>query len=536
MHKPSLDIESIRALHQAGRLDEAREAYLALLAVDPDNVAALHLLGVLCAEENQLDKAVDYLNRAIQRAPSDPSLPLHLANILKANGQYLEAEKTLQTVIANHPRFAAAFNNLGTLYASRSRWAQAIEAYQAAIDRQPDYADAYYNLGLAYRNAQRQDAAVTTFKALLELSANHPGAYFQLGCLAMRQGQYKEAMDDFSKVAKAHPHHLETQLNMGACCVKLGWLSDAKAHYLQALAISPRETQALFNLGVLSFFVGRDAEGIAYYLQAVKLDPDFFDAHNNLGAAYLMRNDIAAAINHYREAARIRPEHETVRHTLRILTGDKSVSTSPLSYVRDLFDSYAERFDTHLMQSLHYHVPERLLEALRHIKDLTTVPRDIIDLGCGTGLCGVMLRKNMPGGIRTLTGIDISSGMLTQARQKACYDELIEADIESFLGARHAAYDLMLAGDVLVYTGDLSPLFAVARQALRKGGYFVFNAEIHEKTDYELTDSGRFAHSKHYLDQLAGQHYFQIVHYQTTTLRSQNQKDVSGHVYLLRSV
>jgi predicted TPR repeat methyltransferase len=527
--KSSLSLSEVQQLHRDGRLDEAKSAYLRLLDVDNQNVEALHYLGILYAEEGDLENAEHFLVKAIELNPHDLSLCLHLANVYKARKNYDKAVHILQQVIQSNPKFAAAYNNLGTVYDAQMQWDAAIQSYYTAIDSQPNYVDAYYNLGLALIKAKRFSEAMNTYQSLLELAPEHLGSRFQLGRLFMQQNKYQEAIDQLSIIENEHPLHFETQSNLATSFLKLGWLSQAKTHYLKALNVKPEDVQVLFNLGVIATRTGSIADAIEFYTRALNQDANIYEAHNNVGVAFLSVKNREKALQHFREALRIQPDNKSLQHTINILTHDKNLSSSPPEYIRSLFNSYADHYDAHITQALKYDVPKQLFAAVNHYADVKKAHWNILDLGCGTGLCGELFQgKN-----NTLTGVDIAEQMLEIVAQKNLYQGLIHADIPDFLKDKHDVYDLVIAGDVLVYFGDLGELFADIYQALHHDGLFVFNAEIGSDKDYSMTESGRFAHSKSYLDNLIQQTQFKTLDYQIIHLRTQNGVPVEGHLYLL---
>ncbi|TAK78316.1 MAG: tetratricopeptide repeat protein, partial [Gammaproteobacteria bacterium] len=507
---------------------EAEQGYLEFLRLHPEEVTALHWLGLLYAEQGELDKAQYYIEQAIALSPDEPTFVLHLANIFKAKQLLPQAQQLLETLVSQHANFPAAFNNLGTIYVAQGKWQPAIDAYQAAIHLQSNYADAYYNLGLALSKAGRQREAENVFSSLLELNPQHVGGHFQLGRLFMQQNQYPDAIEHFSKIEQAHPFHFETQTNLATCYLALGQLNEAKAHYLKALTITANDTQVLFNLGVIQAQQGFIQEAMDFYRQVVQIDADAYDAHNNLAYLYLMMKENKAALSHLRDMLRLQPNNEAVRHTMHILAQDKKLSQSPPDYVRSLFNSYAGHYDAHLVKTLHYHLPALFYKMIQTIPGDKSEAWDIVDLGCGTGLCGEEFKPLA----KSLVGVDLSEKMLAVAARKKLYDQLVLSDILSFLEKTDKKYHLIMAGDALVYTGDLAPLFAAAANTLKAGGFFIFNAEISEKEDYLLTTSGRFAHSRAYLDQLALQNQLIILQYQVAVIRTQDQQPVWGHLYL----
>ncbi len=529
MKKNPMNIEAIKKMHEAGELDAAKTAYLQALKEQPHHAELLHRLGILCAQQENFSEAIDYLERALTENPNQPNIQLHLATLQKAQGLFQRAEKTLQNLLAAHPDYAPALNNLGSVYYALGKLNDAVRFFHRAIEIQPNYVDAYYNLGLALLKQNLFDEAIKAFQLLLKLAPKHAPAYFQMGCAKMQQNKIDEAIESFLWIDAAHPNHIETQMNLAACFLKKNDLTAAKNHYLKALSITPNDTQILFNLGVVNMQLGQIDSAIQFYQRAVNIDPDFFAAHNNLGVAFLARQHIPFALNHFKEALRIQPNNRAIEHTVQVLSGDKRLIASPPDYLKNLFDSYADHYEMHLLTALEYNVPTLLLNAVREVKP-SLGELNILDLGCGTGLCGDIFKPFA----KKLDGVDLSEKMLAVARGKNIYDELAAESLEDFLLSKHTAeYDLILAGDVFVYSGDLSITFELVRKALHPKGLFAFNTEITEENDFKINQSGRFGHHKNYIQSLAEKNHFRIAFYKTEITRMQNNEPVYGHLYVL---
>jgi predicted TPR repeat methyltransferase len=431
-----------------------------------------------------------------------------------------------QALIQSQPDFAAAFNNLGTIYYANSEWQAAANAFQSAIDKRADYVDAYYNLGLTFNKLKKFDNARHVFESVVALDSVHVGAVFQLASLLMQQRREAEAVRYFKQLTEQHPFHLETIMNLAACYLRLGQWREAKSYYLRALEMMPEETQILFNLGVIEMENGDLESALQYYLRVVGLQPDFYPAHYNLGKVYLLLKRRDQALLHYQEALRLQPDNETVKHMLAILSGDLTISGAPSAYLQSLFDSYAGNYDSHLA-SLHYQVPSVFYQLIMNQREAKPV-WDVLDLGCGTGLCGQVFKSVS----QRLVGVDVSEKMLAVAESKHCYDELVQANILTFLTETRQSFDLVIAADVLVYVGELDDIFKQVHHVLREKGLFIFNLEINTSENWVMTASGRFAHRKSYIDQCLKKNGWVIVNYHVVPLREQDRKPLQGHVYL----
>jgi predicted TPR repeat methyltransferase/TolA-binding protein len=530
MNKSRLDLQTIHQFHHAGLLDAAKEGYLAILEDEPENGDILLALGILLAQQGNFSASINTLRAAIAYEPRNPILYLNLGNALKSAGLFSEATEAFHQAIHISPDYPAALNNLGTVYYAQNHFADAIKYYRLAINKKPDYLDAFYNLALALTKNQQLQDAIGVYEQITAMGPSYTAAYFQLGCLYLELNQIQKAISCFQTVEQNHPQQFETQSNLATCYLKLGLLNQARTHYTKALAISPDDTQILFNLGVINMQQGHIEGAIQNYQRVIQLNPDFFAAHNNLGVAFLAKNLRGYALHHFREALRLQPHNEAIGYTVQMLVQDQQVLTSPPGYIQNLFDSYADHYEPHLLNTLDYKIPELLLEAVNTIKPMAPKSLDMLDLGCGTGLCGLSFESYA----KTLTGIDLSPKMLTLAAQKNIYTELMANELLDGLNQKEHAYDLIIAGDVFVYTGDLMPIFQATARALRLQGLFAFNTEITDKEDFMMNASGRFSHRKKYLEQLASLNGYEIVYYQRAVTRLQNNEPVYGHLYILK--
>jgi predicted TPR repeat methyltransferase len=229
----------------------------------------------------------------------------------------------------------------------------------------------------------------------------------------------------------------------------------------------------------------------------------------------------------YREATRLRPDTPEWHFKLAALTGDGSASTAPAQYIRDLFDEYAAKFDKHLVEKLKYQAPNQLLQAVLAATQRTDL--DILDLGCGTGLCGQEFR---PLAVR-LVGVDLSPMMIQTAKARGIYDELIVGDLMPTLQSASESYDLILAGDVLIYVGDLTDFMPAIARALRSGGMFACSIEDFEGSGFFLHAEQRFAHSIGYSRAVASASGLHEISASKVVLRCNAGVDVMGWIVVL---
>lgn len=278
--------------------------------------------------------------------------------------------------------------------------------------------------------------------------------------------------------------------------------------------------------------------GIKYLQTAIELDDKCIDAYRALGGLYYKNFNYENAKKYFQKVLELDPHDNISKHFLSAAEGSQSSKSAPKEYVENLFDHYAEKFDYHLVEILQYNTPKKLITLLNDYVVEQSIKKEkltILDLGCGTGLCAEELRSYNIG--KSITGVDLSSKMIEQAKAKNVYKHLIVKDIEGFLKNTENRYSTIISSDVFVYLGELANIFQLVNNILKKDGIFLFSVEKSTKnTGYEIRSSGRYAHSVAYIMQLAEQYNYNCKYTETLNLRKEGKGVIEGCVYLLKKL
>lgn len=217
---------------------------------------------------------------------------------------------------------------------------------------------------------------------------------------------------------------------------------------------------------------------------------------------------------------------------LSLLGYTLDVKTLPAQYVETLFDQYAPRFDKALVETLDYRAPQLIMTMLQELdcQDKQN-PKRILDLGCGTGLMGEAVFPYAS----WLDGVDISGGMVAQAAGKSVYHTLTVMDGTAYMAEKEAkSYDMVLAADVMVYIGDLAPVFNQVARILEPGGLFIFTCQKWHGEGFVLGGDHRFSHSLVYLCATVQRFGMELVRYVEQSSRKDGGKPVDGFVMAVR--
>jgi predicted TPR repeat methyltransferase len=480
---------------QSGDWKEARACFRRVIGLAPDNFDALHLCGVM---EHRLNNLT-------------------------------EAENLIRRAIAIDGSVAEAHYNLGRVLQDADRREDMVAAYRSAIAIDPGLEFAHFNLGLALLAGDDAEAAAESFRKARALNPRDPDYALNLGLALQRLGDSRGALSAYEQAIRLNPNFAPAHNCLGILLKDTGRHDEAIAAYGRAIQSAPGFADADFNLGNALEEAGRLEEALSSYQSAIAKRPDFAKAYNNLGNVYYATGDREQALAAYRQAAALDSGLETAHHMVNCLSGGTS-DAAPTGYVKSLFDKAAGEFEKRLVGDLEYRSPSELSALLTRCIEPGHRFQNALDLGCGTGLAAEAFH---PLATR-LTGVDISPRMVERARAKNFYNALAVGDLMQYLSDNTETFDLVLATDVLVYFGNLRPLFQAVHGNTAIGAYFLFSLEAGETEDFVLRTTGRYAHARDYIHRLAGEAGFRVACDEDTVIRMENGQPIPGINFILQ--
>ncbi len=375
------------------------------------------------------------------------------------------------------------------------------------------------------------DSAGAGYLRLLGYFPQAPLLHCNLGLVYYEQGQYEDSRDSFARAAELEPEDTDILFNLGLAQKKAGDTEGAINTYKRIIEADPESIDTLFNLAGCYKDSGQHAQAVKTYLEVLRIAPGHLSANNNLAFVYHLTGESERAVYYYRKVVELKPNHQAAKHMLAALTGAE-VTSSPESYVRDVFDNYSPYFEKSLVEELEYRVPTTLRELVDKGSDWKKTYSHGLDLGCGTGLGGQAF-GNMVG---VLDGLDLSEKMITLAAEKNIYRKLHAGNIVNFLNTTKENYDFFLAADVFAYVGDLAETFSLLRKCARQDTLFCFSTETLSGHGYQLQQTGRFAHALSYIEEVAGTTGWKITANLKTSLRKEKGSWVAGDLWVLQPV
>src|SRR5580704_16959721 len=242
------------ALHQQDKLADAARIYGEILQQQPNHFDALHLLGVIAAQNKKTELAVELITKAIR----------------------------LNATVA------AAHSNLGIALLHLKRPAEALASYDTAIALKPDFAEAHYNRGIALRDLKRPGDALTSYETAIALKSDDAEARYNRGNALRDLKRPEEALASYDTAIALRPDHADAFNNRGAALLDLMRPAEALASCDNAIGLKPDHADAHNNRGNALRELQRPEAALASHDKAIALKPDFAEAHWNQSLGLLL--------------------------------------------------------------------------------------------------------------------------------------------------------------------------------------------------------------------------------------------------------
>ena len=486
------------ALMQQDKRAEARECAEKAIAVNSNNIEALLVLASCQARDEDFMAALVTYDKILALDPGIVEIHNNRGMALQCLDRHADALDSYNRALALNPDFGDAYLNRGNALRHLARYDEALAAYDRVLATSPDLAEAWIGRGNTYRDLNRPDDGLAAYDRALALSDDSAHGWLGRGNALSQLKRFEEALLAYERAVVLKPDFWEAWLGCGNARCELKDHDQALAAFDKALALRPNLAAAWLGRGNVFHDRKSFVDALRAYDQALALDPGIAGAWTGRGDALRILKRTPEAIAAYRQSLKHGGDAETINFYLAGLGAEPSPAASPGRFVANLFDVYADNFDRDLIENLKYQTPGLLADAIKRYASSNTL--DILDLGCGTGLMGELIRPVA----KTLIGVDLSANMLKKARQREIYDDLFCCDLTQFLETQDKIFDVVVAADVFVYLGDLSLVFPAVRRSLSNGGLFCFSVEATAEGDFTLRNTMRYAHSIGYLQKTRG--------------------------------
>ena len=515
------------------------------------------------------DQLILDIGKALKSRPNEEPLLFNLGMLLSQKIETTASEK---------------FKEKGNLIT------EALDAFTKAVKLNDKRDASWFNIASLKQQSGDNHGATVAYRQAIRVSVNNDvlaASYSNLVQLLLEKGDLEEAATVSNQAVNALPDDPTAWTNMGVVLREnLSYDWAAKCFENAVKFSNGNDAVALNNLGNIYSRNNEVDKAYSAYNQALQADPN--DEASAYSLAIILRDsgDQTASRYMFQKCIDINPENTAASFQLAALLGNSDVEQCPSDYVADLFDHYAKiGYDTHMVNSLQYKVPNYMWDAYVSTSPAapSAEPLVIVELGAGTGLVGCRFRTGLSDKFSTtghsdveeFTACDLSQEMILRAyeltykftseadevvidsatslpeqqeEEENVYTDVVIAECSEYLQTRaeqgRPPADLILAGDVLVYMGNLEPLFRNVKSSLSVApgtpGRFIFSVEKlsddvgQAKNGFLLQESARFAHTKQYIEETARSAGLTVLSCSEVPLRSDGGNSINGFIFVLQ--
>ena len=311
------------ALHQQGKLSEAKKIYEKVLEINANHFDALNMAGAAEAQLGEFEVAVDLISRAIAINPNEASCYNNRGNALLKLKQAEDALASFDHAVQLKPNFAEAHFNRGNALVELKQYESALATYEKAIQIKPDYSDAYTSRGKVLLELKQFENALASYDKAIQLKPEYAEALFFRGNTLLALKQPEAALASFDKAIKLKPNYAQAYNNRGSAFIEIRDPQAALTSYEKAIQIEPDYPNPYFNCGNALRMLKQPDAALANYNKAIELQPDYAEIYRSRGNLFIELKQPDRAIASYKLAFDLKPDLEyllgSVVHTQMFL-------------------------------------------------------------------------------------------------------------------------------------------------------------------------------------------------------------------------
>ncbi|CAH2068653.1 unnamed protein product, partial [Iphiclides podalirius] len=279
-----ISIYSLKSYRRSFDWQSEYSLFINGLSVCPLNAKVRYNVAkVADARQNTTWALLEY-KEAITLYPEYYQAMNNLANLLKNQKQFDEAEFYLRKAVSLKEDFPAAWMNLGIVLANTKRFHESEMAYLKALRYRRNYPDCLYNLGNLYLEMNNTDAASVSWFAAISINPKHAYAWTNLIAMLDNTGQTDKALEIIPKALDELPETPSLIFAIANVYGRINQFELAEAHFKKAIELFNHKVQAIHfaNIGVLYHRWKKYDLAKLMYKRALQIDPMFKSAKKNL--------------------------------------------------------------------------------------------------------------------------------------------------------------------------------------------------------------------------------------------------------------
>lgn len=260
------------AFYNVESYDAAIKDLTKALELDAETPEYYRILANTYLDYYKSKEALDVLEQATERFPTDVSLLLKLAEFQMIVKQHGASIQTANSVLEISPMNPEAFYMMGANYQMIGDTTKAINSFQTAVEQNPDLLEGFYELGLLWENKGNGELALQYYNNALEINPYDIPSLYAKGMYYTNRKMDNEAIETFKTIHQIDREYADPYFNVGIIYLEHDSLKQAYANFNIAAEVEPTMTKAFYYRAVTSEKMGNIEQAITDYKNARNLD------------------------------------------------------------------------------------------------------------------------------------------------------------------------------------------------------------------------------------------------------------------------
>ena len=250
---------------QKGQRQEARHILKDLLTTNPKNFDALHLSAIISGQLNDLQKAIEYFQKALNINPHNAELHCNLANALLDDRKFNLAISHCNISIKLNALNPIAYSNRAISLEKLGKLEEALASYKTALNLRPTSYNYCVSIANILRELKKLEEALKFYDKAITLKPGSPDAYNNRGIIYHELNRFEQALDNFNEAITIKPDYAIVYSSLGNTLGALWRYEEAIHNYKKAISIDPEFVDAHANLSTGLLLLGNYEEGWLEY-------------------------------------------------------------------------------------------------------------------------------------------------------------------------------------------------------------------------------------------------------------------------------
>ena len=296
---------------------QARQRLETSLKSEPRNYyARLALSELLVRDGAKLDEVRALLEDGIKVSSTEPSLRLHLVNILIGKKQFKAALAVAQEAAVAIPNDLSLLDALGRAQMEVGDVQQSVSTFRRLAEADPRSPTAFLRLADIYKATKRLPDAEGALRKALEIAPAAPGPQEALASILISGSRWPEALELARTIQRQRPRAVSGYALEATVHLRQQKPGLALAAYDRGLAVKDHDAELARKYYDVLYLNGQAAKAARFGADWMKAHPDDLAFDYQLAVAAIQKNEYEAAETRLQRIVKLRPEHADALNNL----------------------------------------------------------------------------------------------------------------------------------------------------------------------------------------------------------------------------